>query len=1233
MTTESDSPKMVVVNEPNIDKQRDLGYGLLRMILIDSLSPGRVIEMPVESGAVLTGRNGRGKTSMLQLLLLFYGESPNRIVTVEAGRESFIGYYLPRDTSYIIFEYHRRGNKCQVAVYADRNGDKVVYRFIRHGFELLQFALADGEIVRAKNLVKHLKIQGFQCCEQQIESLSEYRAIVQAVPSGTRDRQRQRYLRELTADYSFTPTHRPLPQIEKIVGGMFRRKTNFEDLQGMVVECVSDQTNILSISGDRRKIEDWPCHYKAYREVMALAPTMDAVEQTNNSLLAVELALGEIKAKYLSLLGNLDQSSHKSMAEQRKQTALLAEETDAYNAKHNELAGLQLSAKREAEFSGEKAAKLKDQYDGYEHQELPKKEALVSRSPQLHDELAILEERRKILLGEQSEISSRYERLKQTEKDNFNAFRDTAQVNLRQIADACDGDLRQMEAAFNEDEHQSGVANDAMRVELERAVHQASTEHGRWLQSVSQPAPDSQITDALQKKQEALDALHYEKERSEVQRRTLETVYQKAKQSFHDQEEQKAVAMRWAEGAEKELANVRRLHSPEEGTLLHFLRNEHPPWIFDIAKVVREDILVRDDLSPGLVEQGGALYGLSLDLEKLNAHPLADQQAAQQEIDRAETRLQEAKGAIEKAHAALLAAAQARTMAEQACQSHQQPLFQVTAKIKAAQADVESAKRQVESSKRDGVEQALRRLEQAKQDLTTAQTQLLQFDTGLKAQNAEKRIEFNQKRQDRLAKRDSERKAVDVGVAEWEAALERKIRQYDIERDTVLRQKGVDPDQLKNIDNELTRISKDLATIKSVNELVQQWKHWTKHEWPSYDQFLLVEKKHRELEMRHGKAIEELAAQWKQRRQQLQGDIKRLDNMLYDFNEQRQLAQRRLEKMHGYPEVAVPVYDPTWTLDSLVGLANQYEQEYKRLQVEVRRFVLELHRGFGLHPGTPPDQFLQSYRSALATTDEREWIAPFKKWFAEGHSEYQRILLTEAVTIAGDVQAFHRTMEDFHRRVQQFNRELQVYLDTNLAFDSISKVSVEVVSTIKELKYWPAICEMTEAHRSWLGGASSELPPIEFAQTIERLLDHWEVKSGIRADLKHLIRIQGEVIENGNRRVFRKASDLEAVSSNGLSYLVLVSIFVAFINRIRRDADVNIVWSLDELKDLDSGNVIKLLELLDRNNITLVSAFPDPDPDTLALFKHRFTVEADRRLAEVRIMDDESCSLVEDVNV
>ena len=88
--------------------------------------------MALDGGAVLTGRNGRGKTSLLQLLLLFYGESPNRIVTTEAGRKSFTGYYLPRTTSYLVYEYQRYdGQKRLAVVYADRKGERVFFRFIR----------------------------------------------------------------------------------------------------------------------------------------------------------------------------------------------------------------------------------------------------------------------------------------------------------------------------------------------------------------------------------------------------------------------------------------------------------------------------------------------------------------------------------------------------------------------------------------------------------------------------------------------------------------------------------------------------------------------------------------------------------------------------------------------------------------------------------------------------------------------------------------------------------------------------------------------------------------------------------------------------------------------------------------------------------------------------------------------------------------------------------------------
>ena len=240
-------------------------FQLLRLILVDSLSTGRIVEMSLDGGAVLTGRNGRGKTSLLQLLLLFYGESPNRIVTTEAGRKTFTGYYLPRTTSYLVYEYQRHdGHKRLAVAYADRNGERVLFRFVRSGFELQQFVSMSGEIIQASDLAKHLRINGYPCSEQ-LESLAEYRAVIQATSSGTRDRERQKQLRNLIADYAFTQSKYPLTQIEKIVSGMFRRKTNFEDLQSMVVDCIAEQDSTLSLSGDRRKIQNCQSTIKPIR--------------------------------------------------------------------------------------------------------------------------------------------------------------------------------------------------------------------------------------------------------------------------------------------------------------------------------------------------------------------------------------------------------------------------------------------------------------------------------------------------------------------------------------------------------------------------------------------------------------------------------------------------------------------------------------------------------------------------------------------------------------------------------------------------------------------------------------------------------------------------------------------------------------------------------------------------------------------------------------------------------
>lgn len=155
-----------------------MDFQLLRLILIDSYSAGRVVEFPVEGGAVLTGRNGRGKTTLLQLVPIFYGESPARIVGTETNRLDFNAFYLPRLTSYICFEYRRREQVCLVVLHQSHQGGERRYRFVRSAYRPELFLLDARNILQAPDLRRHFKLKGVLHSEA-ISAVSEYRAIIQ----------------------------------------------------------------------------------------------------------------------------------------------------------------------------------------------------------------------------------------------------------------------------------------------------------------------------------------------------------------------------------------------------------------------------------------------------------------------------------------------------------------------------------------------------------------------------------------------------------------------------------------------------------------------------------------------------------------------------------------------------------------------------------------------------------------------------------------------------------------------------------------------------------------------------------------------------------------------------------------------------------------------------------------------------------------------------------------------
>ncbi|HUV71169.1 MAG TPA: ATP-binding protein [Terracidiphilus sp.] len=1208
-----------------------MDFELQRLILIDSYSPGRVVVFPLGGGVVLTGRNGSGKTSLLQLLPVFFGENPNRIAGTETNRLNFAGYYLPRLTSYILFEYRRRDVTCLMVMHASEGGEEIRYRFVRAAYKPELFLQPDGRnIIPSLDLYAHVKRLGLICTEV-ISSVAEYRSIIQGKVGTGRDRQRAR---SLTADFSFVGNGHHLTHIEKIVSGMFLRKTNFEDLQRMVVSCIADGPGQIALSTERKKIESWPEHFDAYRGVMQEAPRMDEILTAEARLLASEAELGRIHARLCRLQNHLEEEGRRNR-DQRESLEGRAKEAEAgYRRAEEILESERDAARREAEDRDGRLATLKDQEQDYARRELPAKAERVAAEARMVEERRPLEGRKEALLGQHEKISLHYDRLLMEQQQRYNEEQLQSLQARSGLQQAFVPRFGILEATKDKDLATLREAYRQGREELDQRLRVVLQDEGRWKEKVRSPQPAIECEAAHQASSEALAQAQQALESGQAEQRHRERLRNEARQSFEEQDKQLQQLLAQRRDLAKRLQALRLQQTPGPDSLLYFLRSEHPDWVFDIAKVMREDLLVREDLEPVVLSALTGLYGIGLNLEPLDAHLASDEQALQKEAAAVEERLRSADTAIAEAQLHLEKRGEQRKEAQQAFSQQETEVQNLASRRQFAQEAEKSARVQMEKSRREA--EALAREELAKLDRENRilHGHLQALEQRLASDEGERARRYSEERRALETEQEHVLAAHDRLQAESKVAFERLRQEMQLEKEQALQSAGVDVATLTRLEKEIAELDRRIREARAYREEVAQWRLWLEQEWPRREMLARDATTARKEEAAKKEALAKLLAERSAAREQLQAELTRLEKDFKRRENAQNTVQQRLAQVATYgpdPEVLGQDFDTAWTLELLALQTNERRREVERELEGIRKNIGEIKRAFVSRRDTPPEQFYDAHRQALGPdATDRHWIAPFKSWFGSDHDQYRRTLKVEANQIAGAIVAFHADMERFHRKVQQFSRELQQSLDDNIAFESISRVTVEIVSVIRQLEYWQAIDGMAEAHRVWLGQEGNELPPPEFAGTLRQLLSHWEVREGIRAELPNLIRIQGEVVENGQTRIFRKAADLERVSSNGLSYLILCVIFIAFINRIRRHARVQIVWALDELKDLDIGNIEALLETLNRNDITLVSAFPDPDVDVLRLFPHRFSIEAGRRLVEVQVMETHDAMLVKE---
>ena len=221
--------------------------GLQKIVLHNSYFKGKTVAIPCNGHTNNSGGNGAGKTSALNLIPIFYGESPETVNDRAGQKLSFLDFYLPTSASLIAFEYEREdGSRCAI-LYRHPAG-KVAYRFVSGKFqdtffkEDLKEKLLNG--LPISDAINELKVENVPVT-RQIINITEYRSIIQQNEASVRKAARTRKgIRAEVKEYCLGGANSHMIHMDRLTFSILKRNSMFKRLKKMIVYTMFGEINI-----------------------------------------------------------------------------------------------------------------------------------------------------------------------------------------------------------------------------------------------------------------------------------------------------------------------------------------------------------------------------------------------------------------------------------------------------------------------------------------------------------------------------------------------------------------------------------------------------------------------------------------------------------------------------------------------------------------------------------------------------------------------------------------------------------------------------------------------------------------------------------------------------------------------------------------------------------------------------------------------------------------------------
>lgn len=1212
------------------ERRHPMTYQLRQMVLINAgtnvhVPSGRITAVDPRGGAAVLGDNGVGKTTTLRLLPLFFGHLPSQIVAVGQGQEPLVRFVLPTDFSAVAFEYQRgsaRDEDIRLAVIRRRADDHDVpfYRLYRCGFRKELF-VEEGRFLSDEET--QMKATALGIATTSKLSTSEYRSVILRTPATSKEKER---LRRYSVEWSFGP--KQLDNLDRLVAAMVKKHINFADIVQVAVGLVqldlgqgADRAK-LNFKQGRGPIERWLKNREACADAFKLAPQVAALEESLRAHRAAEALFRARRADVAALSTARLSEKAEVAADLETMRAARQAELSAGALEHAQLtqaAAATSAAATAARRAYEDASGLAEHY---ENQLAAHWEMQVQDLPSIRLSKKALDGLVSSAEATHAEATARYQAMEQQARTETSerqlALEKEKQPHQARLTQALERAAAAETAALGE----ASALIEGRRRDLSAALEPLLEQRGTWASRKAVPAASDTALRAVELANDRLQAHTEDRNCAQQALAQSSAAELAARQAFAEHEQAIRAARQHMDAAAVAAESARLRLSPRPGTLLAALR-EHPHegWRKTLGKVLNPELLEREDLCPVAVDDAAqTLYGWQLSTGVVAAPDWVDDRLAREALEAAETRAAAAETHWHTLQTALAPKGAALNAAEQATGLAQAKLGVLTGQTEKLKAALAVARLAVENERRHATAQADAELHRLNGEIEAIRAQQRTLQRELDSQSAAIKAAHRSQRDDASRLHDAAVAAIDGNIARIGVERQATLTRIATQLREHLGAAGVDVERLAELKQQALAAGEEVRTREEKEPLVARWQAWMAAGGPAKVEELKSNALRATAEAQLQTAqLSESAAKAAAAAKAHERDMEAMRKRLEDVDDDLAVLEALDQEFGDYLANGESVLDPAMTARELRGKVHADRGTLTRAADAVAKRAATIRQALTAKD-TAVKELVDASLQRVAEGSEISRAAELCSTYKLIGPQIATDVNLTLKTLLANISAFQKAIQSFEREVATFNSRLQAGLNEVRCFERIKDLRLDIITNFENLGFYKKLSRMDDVvrrHANEFGkDYARELPPDETARALGDFVSVLSADGSVEVNLSSHITLNGSVTDNGQRKDFKRASELENISSEGLTSLVLITLMTALLNTIRGAEPVHVPWVTDEVGKFDPKNFLALMRMLQENRIDVVTASPELGPAQQAMFAQRYLFEDRGRIRE-----------------